>query len=116
MLAGAAAAALDGAVVHAANSAGALAHPAARALARAGRHRASTASRPAPASTHLAAELRPALSLQARVSFVKRVAAGERMSYGLRHARRRPTTTVATVPLGYADGVPRRLSNVGDRC
>ena len=48
------------------------------------------------------------MSLYARVSFVKRVAAGDRISYGLRHTFDRPTT-VATVPIGYADGVPRRL-------
>ena len=45
-----------------------------------------------------------------RSSFVKRVRAGERISYGLRHTFDRDTT-VATVPIGYADGVPRRLSN-----
>jgi alanine racemase len=46
------------------------------------------------------------------VSFVKRVAAGERISYGLRH-RFAAESTVATLPLGYADGVPRRLSSTG---
>jgi alanine racemase len=59
-----------------------------------------------------AADLRPALSLHARVSFVKRVAAGERISYGLRHTFT-ASSTVATVPLGYADGVPRRLFAAG---
>ena len=39
-------------------------------------------------------------------------AAGERVSYGLRHEFDR-ATTVVTVPIGYADGVPRRLSAVG---
>jgi alanine racemase len=43
---------------------------------------------------------------------VKRVAAGERISYGLTHRFDRDTT-VATVPIGYADGVPRRLSSTG---
>ena len=56
--------------------------------------------------------LRPALTLKARVSFVKRVAAGDRISYGLRHEFTR-STTVATIPIGYADGVPRRLSSTG---
>jgi alanine racemase len=57
-------------------------------------------------------ELRPALSLRARVSFVKQVAGGEAVSYGLR----RPlagAATVATVPVGYADGVPWRLGVAG---
>ncbi|HVM07590.1 MAG TPA: alanine racemase [Acidimicrobiales bacterium] len=59
-----------------------------------------------------AADLRPALSLKARVSHVKRLPAGEAMSYGLRYTLDRDAT-VATAPLGYADGVPRRLSAVG---
>jgi alanine racemase len=58
------------------------------------------------------AGLRPALSLRARVAHVKRVDAGQRISYGLRHTFGAPTT-VATVPIGYADGVPRRLSGAG---
>jgi alanine racemase len=56
--------------------------------------------------------LRPAMSLVARVSYVKRAAAGSRISYGLRHVFERDTT-VATVPIGYADGVPRRLYDTG---
>lgn len=43
---------------------------------------------------------------------VKRVCPGNGISYGLRHTFDRPTT-VATVPLGYADGVPRRLFPAG---
>ena len=42
------------------------------------------------------------------------VAAGERLSYGLRY-RLEQDTVVATVPLGYADGVPRSLSAPGAR-
>lgn len=57
-------------------------------------------------------DLRPALSLRARVSHVKRLAAGERVSYGLRYVTPR-ATTVATLPLGYADGLPRRLGEQG---
>ncbi|HEX4978438.1 MAG TPA: alanine racemase [Acidimicrobiales bacterium] len=59
-----------------------------------------------------AADLRPALSLRARTSHVKRLAAGESLSYGMRYTLERDAT-VATVPLGYADGVPRRLSGTG---
>ena len=54
--------------------------------------------------------LRPALSLRARVSYVKRVAAGEGLSYGLRH-RLDVESVIATVPLGYADGVRRALGD-----
>jgi len=52
------------------------------------------------------------MSLRARVSFVKEVEAGERLSYGLRY-RAAARTVVATVPLGYADGVTRRLFDSG---
>ena len=94
--------------VHAANSAGALAHPAARrSFVRAGI--AVYGISPGAAVDPLAAGLRPALSLKARVSYVKRVAAGEALSYGLRHTFA-AEATVATVPIGYADGVRRNLS------
>jgi alanine racemase len=53
------------------------------------------------------------MSLKARVSFVKRLQAGERLSYGLTHELA-ADAYVATVPLGYADGVRRGLSNVAD--
>jgi len=56
--------------------------------------------------------LRPALSLRARISHVKTVDAGARISYGLRYRVDRPTR-IATVPIGYADGVPRNLAAVG---
>lgn len=56
--------------------------------------------------------LQPALSLRSRVSLARSLAAGERVSYGLRYALK-TDSVVATVPLGYADGVPRRLSAVG---
>jgi alanine racemase len=46
------------------------------------------------------------------VSFVKRVPAGARISYGLRHTFA-TGCIVATLPIGYADGVRRGLSGVG---
>jgi alanine racemase len=57
-------------------------------------------------------ELRPALSVKARVSHVKPVPSGARLSYGLRYETTR-ATRVATVPIGYADGVPRELPHHG---
>jgi len=64
---------------------------------------------PGPA-TRKNIELRAALSLKCRVSFVQRLAPGEGVSYGHTfHAKE--ATTVATLPLGYADGYSRRLSN-----
>jgi alanine racemase len=56
--------------------------------------------------------LQPALSVKARVSHVKTVPAGARLSYGLRHETPR-ATHIATVPIGYADGVPRELPHHG---
>jgi len=56
--------------------------------------------------------LRPALSLHARVSYVKELAAGARVSYGLRYTLPR-AARIATVPVGYADGVPRALGAAG---
>ncbi|MEX2626819.1 MAG: alanine racemase [Ilumatobacteraceae bacterium] len=98
-------------LVHAANSAGALAHPATRrSFVRAGI--AVYGISPGPGVDHLAAELRPVMRLAARVSHVKPVRAGTGISYGLQHTFEHDTT-VATVPLGYADGVPRRLGTTG---
>ena len=59
-----------------------------------------------------ASPLRPAMTLSARVALVKRVPAGEGVSYG--HAwTAREDTTLALLPIGYADGVPRRLNRAG---
>jgi alanine racemase len=57
-------------------------------------------------------QLLPAMTFKARVSHVKRLPAGARLSYGLRYTMPRDGT-VATVPVGYADGVPRALSATG---
>jgi len=94
-------------LVHAANSAATFAHRQAHfGMVRAGI--AIYGISPGAALDHLTAGLRPALSLRSRVSHVKQVRAGDRISYGLRH-RFDDNTIVATLPLGYADGVPRRL-------
>jgi alanine racemase len=95
---------------HAANTAGAIDHPRARLdLVRAGI--GVYGLDPSPA-LHGRIDLHPALSLRAEVSFLKPVRAGEAVSYGQRH-RFAADTLVATVPIGYADGVARRLSAVG---
>ena len=100
-------------LLHAANSAGALAHPGARyQMVRPGIAVYGLAPAASMESEASVRALRPALSLRARVSYVKAVAAGEALSYGLRY-RLAEDSVVATVPLGYADGVPRRLSEVG---
>ena len=56
--------------------------------------------------------LQPALAVKARVAHVKTVPAGERLSYGLRYETA-AETRIATVPIGYADGVPRELAHHG---
>jgi alanine racemase len=53
--------------------------------------------------------LRPAMTFRSSVTLTKRVPAGESVSYGHSWTAERDTT-LALVPVGYADGVPRRLS------
>ena len=54
--------------------------------------------------------LRPAMTVRARVTVAKRIPAGSGVSYG--HTYHTPKeTTVAVVPMGYADGVARAASN-----
>ncbi len=98
-------------VAHLANSAGIVARPDAQFdLVRPG-----IAVYGQPSSPHvagLAPELRPALTLDAPVTFVKRVPAGSPIGYGASWTAER-ATTIATVRLGYADGYPRSLSSKG---
>lgn len=106
-----AAAGISPGLLHAANSAGALAHPSARYdLVRCG---ISVYGYAPGAALAGAVDLRPVLSLKSRVSLVRTLPAGERLSYGRRYVVGEPGAVIATVPLGYADGVPRRLSAVG---
>jgi alanine racemase len=65
----------------------------------------------APGQT-AAPELRPALTWKTRVIQVKKVGAGQRVSYGGTFVARRPST-LAVLPVGYADGYSRALSNKG---
>jgi alanine racemase len=96
--------------LHAANSAATMAHPAARYdLVRCGIAVYGVAPSLALQGR---ADLVPALTLRARVSYVKEVAGGESLSYGLRY-RVSGQTVVATVPIGYADGVPWQLGVAG---
>lgn len=59
-------------------------------------------------------ELRPALSLRARVACVRTLRPGDRAGYGLEfHAERE--TRLAVLTIGYADGLPRELARRGGR-
>ncbi|NND04293.1 MAG: alanine racemase [Acidimicrobiia bacterium] len=97
-------------MLHAANTAGALDYPGARFdMVRVGL--GLYGLRPAP-TTAPAVALRPAMRVVSAVSMVKRLAAGERPSYGRRRALP-ADSVIATVPVGYADGVSRRLTDEG---
>jgi alanine racemase len=60
--------------------------------------------RPRPLSP--AVNVRPVMQVSCEVALVKTVEAGTPVSYGARWVARRPSS-IATLPLGYADGVPR---------
>ncbi len=101
---------IDPGILHAANTAGAVGRADARFdMVRLGL--GMYGMLPAPnVGDHLG--LRPAMRVVTHVSHVQRLPAGARPSYG----RRRPLpaeSTVATAPVGYADGLARRLSSLG---
>ena len=60
--------------------------------------------RPRPLSPDV--DVRPVMTVAARVCLVREIAAGTPVSYGGRWVAPRPSR-IATVPVGYADGVPR---------
>lgn len=96
----------DGLVRHAANSAGTLNHPDSRLdMVRCG---ISIYGIEPSAHIDSVVELAPALRLTTQLSFVKHVAAGEAVSYGAIH-RTEHSTRIGTLPIGYADGLPRDL-------
>lgn len=97
-------------LVHAANSAGSIRFPSARFdMCRCGI--ALYGIRPA-VGVALPDGVAPALRLVSAVSAVRSVAAGESVGYGGRFVSD-AGTTIATVPVGYGDGVPRSLGLVG---
>ncbi len=57
--------------------------------------------------------LHPVMELKTTVSMIKELEPGTPISYGRIYTTDRPRT-VATVPIGYADGYPRVLSNLAD--
>jgi alanine racemase len=59
------------------------------------------------------ADLRPVLSLVTRIAFLKRTPAGVPISYGRTFITGRESL-IATIPIGYADGYSRGLSNRGE--
>ena len=59
------------------------------------------------------AELQPVMAVKARVSHVQWLDAGEAVSYGLQRTLKQ-RSCIATLPIGYADGVPRGLWATGE--
>ncbi len=96
-------------LLHAANSAATICHPSSHLdLVRPGAAVYGLAAGPG-----LDEGLRPAMTLRSSVALVKRLGAGERLSYGHRYALERDAW-IATVPVGYEDGYPRLLSSRAD--
>ncbi|OPX86767.1 MAG: Alanine racemase [Pelotomaculum sp. PtaB.Bin104] len=57
--------------------------------------------------------LRPAMSLKAKVAYIKEVPSGFNVSYGCTYTTSEPSV-IATISVGYADGYSRRLSSRGE--
>jgi alanine racemase len=105
-----AAAGIEPELVHAANTAGALGYPQARySMVRPGL--GIYGLRPTP-DFALEVPLSPAMRVVSEVAFVRELPAGARPSYGRRRPMPRAGTT-ATIPIGYADGISRRLFGQG---
>ncbi len=96
-------------VLHIANSAGLLLHPRLRFdLVRPG---IMIYGIPVvPRSDSLQLPLQPVMSVTTRVLHVKNVPMGAGLSYNRTFVTKRPSR-IATLPVGYADGYPRALSN-----
>jgi len=98
-------------LIHAANSAAALNHPKSRfniirlGLSMYGHY-------PAAEMREIEPKLKPALSFKSRVILVKKIPAGRAISYGCTYHTNRESL-IATIPVGYADGYSRLLSNKG---
>lgn len=102
---------MDTGIVHAANSAAAIRYKRAHydmvrlGIAAYGLHPSDL--------TREFVRLQPAMSIHARISALKQVALGEGVSYGFTY-RSPGNVEIATIPLGYADGLSRLLSNKMD--
>ncbi len=57
--------------------------------------------------------LKPVLSLKSGILLLKKVPGGTPVSYGRTFITKREST-IATIPVGYADGYSRKLSNTGE--
>ncbi len=97
-------------LIHAANSGGAVRFPQARfSLVRPGIMLYGYHTLPKSVTVP---HLKPVLSLRSCVAQIRTIQAGHTVSYNGTFIARRPTR-IAILPIGYADGVSRRLSNRG---
>jgi alanine racemase len=67
---------------------------------------------PSPEVNKNIVNLKPVMALKSRIIHLKKVPAGFNVSYGITYRTPKPTT-IATVPVGYADGFKRSLSSRG---
>jgi len=99
---------VDAGIVHAANSPATILYPGSHfdmvrcGIAIYGLHPSS--------ATYGVVQLRAAMSVKARISLIKRIGMGDGVSYGLTWQAAAPTE-IATLPLGYADGLHRAASS-----
>ncbi|MCS6897810.1 MAG: alanine racemase [Nitrospira sp.] len=97
-------------LIHAANSGGAIRFPeACFSLVRPGIMLYGYHTLPTSVA---APDLKPVLSLRTTVAQLRTVAAGQKISYNGTFTARK-TSRIAVLPIGYADGINRRLSNRG---
>jgi alanine racemase len=95
-----------------ANSPGAIAHPESRRnMVRLGGALYGLIDDILPSGTSRP-ELKPVLSLSSRIAYLRQVPAGESLGYGRTFMTKRDSV-IALIPIGYADGYPRGLSNSG---
>ncbi len=105
------AAGINPGIVHAANSAAAIRYPEVRfdmvrlGIAMYGLHPSQ--------ETRMMVDLHPAMSVHARVTDARVVPMSEGVSYGMTY-RSPGSVKICTIPIGYADGLPRKLSNNTD--
>ena len=66
---------------------------------------------PGDDNTYKKIDLKPIVKLKTKVTFLKEVKQGTSIGYGRSYITKKTITKVATIPIGYADGLRRDLSN-----
>jgi alanine racemase len=100
-------------LIHVANSAALLAfHETLAALPEQGAVRPGILLYGVNPAPHLAPALAPVMTLRTKIIALRHVAASEPVGYGASHRAPR-ATRIATLPVGYADGIPFSLGNRG---